>query len=134
MPTTHSPEALRSINDAHNAWEAQVAALPDIDPLPAYTKTHRIFVWTVMYLDEKPSVIAALKRQYSDVCSGGDLAMQELIKFLEREDNSPAAAVALYSSTPVVKYYWTVCWDYMRQTLKNWLDKGQLDADAYWAD
>ncbi len=136
IPTSsvHSDAVKAIINSAAKTWDEMVAAMPDIDPIPDYAKTHRVFAWVVMYLAEKQDVIAALKYHYSDVCSGGDLCMKELIAFLEQDDNSHAAATALYKSKPVVKYYWDICWGKMQDTLKVWLDKGTLDADPFWAD
>ena len=114
--------------------EAEALAAPSIDPLPAFTKTHRVFVWTIMYLAEKPDVIAALRQHYADVCSGGDVCMHHLIDFLEGDAQDPSAVAALYSSSGVVKQYWEIAWEYMRNTLKNWLDKGQVEPNAHWAD
>ncbi len=114
--------------------EAECRAEPSIDPLPAFTKTHRVFVWTIMYLAEKPDVITALRRHYADVCSGGDVCMHRLIDFLEEGDQNPTAVLTLYNSSGIVKHYWAICWEYLRDTLKNWLDKGRLEPNSNWAD
>lgn len=129
-----SPELTAIFASAHAQREAEALAAPSIDPIPAFTKTHRVFVWTIMYLAEKPDVIAALRRHYADVCSGGDIAMHHLIDFLEGDDTTPDSVQALYSGSGVVKHYWTICLEYMRETLKNWLDQGRLEPNAYWAD
>jgi hypothetical protein len=134
MSYEHSSEVLAMIAAARARVEAEAAAEPRIDPNPSYTKTHRVFVWAIMYLAEKPEVIAALKRHYADVCSGGDLCMQEILAFLEQEDHSHVSAANLYESSGLTRKYWTTCMSYLRGTLKNWLDKGVLDSDPLWAD
>lgn len=60
--------------------------------------------------------------------------MHRLIDFLESDVQNPTAVAALYSSSGVVKHYWEICWEYMRGTLKNWLDQGRLEPNANWAD
>ena len=119
---------------AHARAEAEALAAPSIDPLPAFTKTHRVFVWTIMYLAEKHDVIGALRHHYADVCSGGDVCMHHLIDFLEGDTQDPSAVAALYTSNGIVKQYWEICWEYMRSTLKNWLDQGRFEPNPTWAD
>ena len=101
-------------------------------------KAHRVFFWCANYIDSKENVVAALKKHYADVCSGGDLCMQSLIAFLEAQpsDNVPTqdAIKALYDSEEVVRYYWNICWPRLRETLCDWLDEGALCADPQWAD
>lgn len=134
IPSAMSPELSAIVSSAAARWEATALAAPSIDPFPAFTKTHRVFVWTIMYLAEKPAVIAALRRHYADVCSGGDIAMHRLIDFLEGNDASPTAVETLYNSSGVVKHYWSICLEYMRGALKNWLDQGRLEPITSWAD
>ena len=103
------------------------------DPLYDYTKTHRIFVWTIMYLSDKDDIINALRRNYRDVCSGGDVCINKIIDFLASDDTSTSAARALYDSLGELEMYWEICWKYLRTTLKGWLDKGALTPNAFWA-
>lgn len=114
--------------------EAELHSTPSIDPLPAFTKTYRVFVWATMYLEDKNDVIAALRHHYGDVCSEGDLCIHELIGFLESSDTSPTAVTALYGSKDTIKHYWITCWNHMCNTLEDWLDKGMLDPDIWWAN
>ncbi len=90
----------------------------------SYTKTHRIFVWAIMYLTDKPAIITALKNAYRDESDDGSRCMRQLINFLEGEDTSVTAAQTLYSSSPIMMEYWVTCCAYLRHTLKNWLDRG----------
>ncbi len=101
-------------------------------------KAHRVFFWCANYIDTKENVVAALKKHYADVCSGGDLCMQSLLAFLEAQpsDNVPTrdAIKALYDSEEVVRHYWDSCWSRLRETLCDWLDEGALCPDPLWAD
>jgi hypothetical protein len=51
-----------------------------------------------MYLSEKPDIIRALRRNYRDVCSAGDVCMNKIIDFLESDDTSANAASSLYDT------------------------------------
>jgi hypothetical protein len=109
------------------------SAVAPSSPLYDYTKTYRVFVWTIMYLSNKDDVIHALRRNYRDVCSAGDVCMNKIIDFLASDDTSAFAAQSLYDTLGELEMYWEICWKYLRNTLKGWLDKGALTPNAYWA-
>jgi hypothetical protein len=98
-------------------------AYPIVDPRISYTKTQRVFVWTILYLAEKPSIIAALRKYHKTVSSSGDICVA-LIDFLDSEENNAENANALYECQGPLKPYWEQSWESIRKTLKIMLDKG----------
>lgn len=92
-----------------------------------YTKTHRVFVWTILYLAEKPAIIAALRRHFETVRSDGDMCLHHILDFLASDSASTETAMGLYEMLGPLRPHWSIAWKYVRCVLKNWLDKGHLD-------
>lgn len=106
------------------SFRAVFSAHPIIDPLVSYTKTQRIFVWTILYLAEKPTIINVLRNKYNTVSSLSDICIRTLIDFLDSENNNAENAKALYESQGPLKMYWEQAWDELCTTLKTMLDNG----------
>lgn len=100
-----------------------------------YKRVHRVFAWTVMYLAEQGEIIKALRRHFSDVCSGGDFCTHKLIDLLEKTEPVDADALNLaYESLGEAKIYWETCWEYLEEVLKSWLDMGTINPDPMWTN
>ena len=95
-----------------------------------YTKTQRVFAWTILYLAEKPEVIAALRRHFTTVRSDGDMCLHHILDFRASDSNSTETAMGLYEMLGPLRSYWSIAWKYVRYVLKNWLDKGHLGNDS----
>ena len=103
--------------------------------LSDYKRVHRVFAWTVMYLAEQSEVIKALRRHFSDVCSGGDVCIHKLIDLLEQTEPVDMDKIRdSFESLGELKVYWETCWEYLEDVLKSWLDMGTINPDPMWAD
>lgn len=100
-----------------------------------YARIHRVFAWSVMYLAEHGDIIKALRRQFSDVCTGGDVCTHKLIDLLEKteaiDENTLCAA---YEGLGDQKVYWETCCEYLEDVIKSWLDMGTINPDPMWAN
>ena len=100
-----------------------------------YTRVHRVFAWTVLYLADHGEVIKALRRRFSDVSSGGDVCIHKLIDLLEKTEPVNEHTLRLtFESLGDLKIYWETCWEYLEEVLKSMLDMGTINQDPMWAD
>ena len=102
--------------------------------LSDYTRVRRVFAWTVLYLADQAEVIKALRRQFADVCSAGDVCIHKLIDLLEKEALDEAHLHTAFEDLGDLKPYWETCWEYLEDVLKSWLDVGTLNPDPNWAN